>query len=236
MKFLFFSFVSLCLNCLINSSHAQVLPAKKVLVATGQVKGGTFELHRYEGDGEENLSSSSGLGYVVAGGSLEEIFSKLWPDYEFKVSRKFDKNSYTLRVNFANALDKSILDQIWNELNKMKEFTATQSSVNQSGNCIQVDSSQKLEKHAFSPKNGVLKIDESIRSQIHLDGYSLVDLANKLTQYRQLGRFYYDEGKNRGAYSFRLDGRSMATLRESLAEYGIDFKSCTKTIVSYELK
>lgn len=236
MKFLFYSFVFLLMNFQIKLAHAQELPAQKVLVTGAKFQGGSFELHRYDGDGVENLSSSSGLGFAVAGGSLKEIFTKLWPDYEFKVSRKFDKNSYTLRVNYTTALDKSILDQIWNLLGQHKDFSATISSVSLSGNCLKVISTQKLEQHVYIPKNGVIKKEESNRSHIHLDGYDLVSLANKFNQYGQLGRFYLDEDKNKGSYSFRLKVQTLDTLRESLEPYGLSFQSCTKTIVSYELK
>jgi hypothetical protein len=224
------------MNFQIKLAHAQELPAQKVLVTGAKLQGGSFELHRYEGDGEENLSSSSGPGFAVAGGSLKEIFTKLWPDYEFKVSRKFDKNSYTLRVNYTTALDKSILDQIWNLLGQHKDFSATKSSVTLSGNCLNVISTQKLEQHVYIPKNGVIKKDESNRSQIHLDGYDLVSLVNKLNQYGQLGRFYFDQGKNKGSYSFRLNAKTLDTLRDALEPYGLSIQSCTRTIDSYELK
>jgi hypothetical protein len=210
--------------------------SKKVLVASGTIKQGNFELHRFEGDGERNTSAASGPGFVSTGGTLSEIFSELWPEIEFKISRKFGEDLYTLRINTSSPLDQSVLDQIWKQLDQRPEFVTNQTSQTQTGNCLQITSQAQLDKSLYTPKNGVLKKNESSKSRIILEGYTLEELAEKLSQEKRLGRFFSDQGKSTKVYSFSLDASSLDALREGLKSYGIELQTCNRTIFLYEMK
>lgn len=236
MRHLFYSFVFLFLSYLPSFSQTQVASSKKVLVASGTIKHGNFELHRFEGDGERNTSSASGPGFVSTGGTLSEIFTELWPEIEFKISRKFGEDPYTLRINTTAPLDQLVLDQIWKQLDQRPEFAASQTSQTQTGNCLQITSQSQLDKSLYTPKNGVLKKNESNRTQIILEGYTLAELAEKLSQEKRLGRFFLEKEKSAKVYSFQLNASSVDTLSESLKNYGITFSSCTRTVFLYEIK
>jgi hypothetical protein len=205
-------------------------------VASGTIKQGNFELHRFEGDGERNTSAASGPGFVSTGGTLSEIFSELWPEIEFKISRKFGEDLYTLRINTSSPLDQSVLDQIWKQLDQRPEFVTNQTSQTQTGNCLQITSQAQLDKSLYTPKNGVLKKNESSKSRIILEGYTLEELAEKLSQEKRLGRFFSDQGKSTKVYSFSLDASSLDALREGLKSYGIELQTCNRTIFLYEMK
>ncbi|MHA7129894.1 hypothetical protein [Algoriphagus namhaensis] len=236
MRPLFYSFAFLFLSYLPSFSQTQVASSKKVLVASGTIKQGNFELYRFEGDGERNTSSASGPGFVSTGGTLSEIFTELWPEAEFKISRKFGEELYTLRINTSADLDQSVLDQIWKQLDQRPEFVTSQTSQNQKGNCLQISSQDQLDKSLYTPKNGVLKKNESSKSRIILEGYSVEELAEKLSQEKRLGRFFFEEGKSTKVYSFRLDGSSLDSLREGLKSYGVILQSCNRTVYMYEMK
>ncbi len=236
MRHLFYSFVFLFLSYLPSFSQTTAASSKKVLVANGTIKQGNFELHRFEGDGERNTSAASGPSFVSTGGSLSEIFSELWPEVEFKISRKFGEELYTLRINTTSPLDQSILDQIWNQLDQRPEFVNSQTSQTQTGNCLQITSQAQLDKSLYTPKNGVLKKNESSKSRIILEGYTLEELAEKLSQEKRLGRFYTEQTKSTKAYSFSLDASSLDKLREGLKSYGVILQSCNRTIFIYQMK
>lgn len=236
MRHLFYSFVFLFLSYLPSYSQSQVSPSKKVLVASGDLKEGNFELHRFEGDGERNTSAASGPGFVSTGETLSEIFSELWPEVEFKISRKFGEELYTLRINTSTPLDQSVLDQIWKQLDQRPEFVTSQTSQSQTGNCLQITSQDQLDKFLYTPKNGVLKKNESNKSRIILKGYTLEELAEKLSKEKRLGRFYTEKAKSAKVYSFTLDGSSLDVLRNGLQSYGIALQSCKRAIFIYEMK
>jgi hypothetical protein len=210
--------------------------SKKVLLASGTIKQGNFELHRFEGDGERNTSAASGPGFVSTGGTLSEIFSELWPEVEFKISRKFGEELYTLRINTSTPQDQSVLDQIWKQFDQRPEFVTSQTSQTQTGNCLQITSQDQLDKFLYTPKNGVLKKNESNKSRIILEGYTLEELVEKLSQEKRLGRFYIEKEKSAKVYSFTLDGSSLDVLRNGLKSYGIELQSCSRTIFIYEMK
>ncbi len=235
MRHHFYSFVFLFLSYLPSFSQTTAA-SKKVLVASGTIKQGNFELHRFEGDGERNTSAASGPGFVSTGGTLSEIFSELWPEIEFKISRKFGEDLYTLRINTSSPLDQSVLDQIWKQLDQRPEFVTNQTSQTQTGNCLQITSQAQLDKSLYTPKNGVLKKNESSKSRIILEGYTLEELAEKLSQEKRLGRFFSDQGKSTKVYSFSLDASSLDALREGLKSYGIELQTCNRTIFLYEMK
>lgn len=236
MKYLLYSFVFLFLSWLASPCNAQVSPSKKVLVGSGNFKEGDFELYRYAGDGAQNTSSIAGPGFVSTGGSLEEIFTELWPEYTFNIAHSYAKEVFTLRINSKADLDKSTLDQLWGQLNQMSEFTATQSSENLRGHCLKIISQTQLNKSIYTPKGGVLKKDESRKSNLRLEGYSLSELAEKLSQIKQVGRFFFEKNKKLPVYSFRLNASSQDVLRESLTRHGLSFEPCTRTIPVYILK
>lgn len=233
-----YSFVFLFLSCLPNLSFSQVIPAQKVLISSGKLEEGNFEIHRYEGDGERNTSSASGPGFYISGGTLEEIFVELWPDFDFKIARKYSEDLYTLRISTKGNLNESILDQIWNQISVNSQFTAIKSTKNQTGNCLQVRDPAQLSKYVYQPTNGVIKKDESKSGQIQLLGYSLKELAAKLSESKRLGKFFrdFDGVAYENSYSFRLNSTSLDALRESLERYGLDFSSCTQEVLLYELK
>ncbi|GMQ26307.1 hypothetical protein Aoki45_29890 [Algoriphagus sp. oki45] len=236
MRPLFYSFAFLFLSYLPSFSQTQVASSKKVLVASGTIKQGNFELHRFEGDGERNTSSASGPGFVSTGGTLSEIFTELWPEVEFKISRKFGEELYTLRINTSADLDQSVLDQIWKQLDQRPEFVTSQTSQNQKGNCLQISSQDQLDKSLYTPKNGVLKKNESSKSRIILEGYTVEELAEKLSQEKRLGRFFFEQAKSAKVYSFSLDASSLDSLREGLKSYGVILQSCNRTVYMYEMK
>lgn len=94
----------------------------------------------------------------------------------------------------------------------------------------------QLDQYKYTPQNGILKRNESNRTQIKLDGYSLAELAEILTQEKRLGRFFVEKGKDGPTYSFQLNVSSVNTLRDSLRLYGITLKSCKRAVSLYELK
>jgi hypothetical protein len=94
----------------------------------------------------------------------------------------------------------------------------------------------QLDQYKYTPQKGILKRNESNRTQIKLDGYSLAELAEILTQEKRLGRFFVEKGKDGPTYSFQLNVSSVNTLRDSLRLYGITLKSCKRAVSLYELK
>lgn len=174
--------------------------------------------------------------FFSSGGTLEEIFTELWPDNEFKIARKFGEDVFTLRINTSTPLDQAILSQIWNQFDQHADFVGTESSSSRTGNCLEVNSQAQLDTYGYIPSNGVLKRDESNKSEIELDGYTLSELARKLGQNRRLGAFYVQQKSTSSVYSFRLDASSMDTLKESLKAHGIVMKPCSRSISVYELR
>jgi hypothetical protein len=173
---------------------------------------------------------------VNTGGTLGEIFTELWPEAEFKIARKFGEDIFTLRITTTDALDQTLLNQIWQQLDQQVESIATQSSSTQTGNCLDIIAMNQLDQYKYTPQNGILKRNESNRTQIKLDGYSLAELAEILTQEKRLGRFFVEKGKDGPTYSFQLNVSSVNTLRDSLRLYGITLKSCKRAVSLYELK
>ncbi|KEO75641.1 immunoglobulin domain-containing family protein [Anditalea andensis] len=198
----------------------------------------SFELNRMEETGFTKISGqSSGEGFRQAIGELDNIFSQIWGDYQYRMDPQWKGKNFNFTLRFSE--EEVVGDLFW----KVAEVISRQSDIfidlkgeeTVYAQCLQVADQGLLASHIYQVKEGVEQSLNLSNAHLNTKGKTLLQLTEELNQVSASGFYLYD-GADIGKYSFELDISSPEKLRQSLSFYGISLEGCQMKTEVVEIK